>query len=194
MNILDDLGQLARYLRNRLRFGRNRESLRFDLERGVQTAKWTLTYEPSPLGSLREMFDALPIDPAAYTFCDLGCGKGRVLLVAADLPFAHVIGVEVEEALYRTALRNVEPLSERIEVFWLDATQFQLPAGPLVLFLFNPFEGEVLDDILRRMPNEREIWLMYLNPLHGQLVSDAGFQAAAAGGAEPTHWVNYHRV
>jgi SAM-dependent methyltransferase len=33
----------------------------------------------------------------ADTFIDLGCGKGRALLIAARLPYRRVIGVEIDE-------------------------------------------------------------------------------------------------
>src|SRR5580658_10087482 len=33
----------------------------------------------------------------AYTFVDVGAGKGRTLLLAAELPFRRVIGVELNE-------------------------------------------------------------------------------------------------
>lgn len=191
MNLFADLGQLARYVRDRIRHGRAPDSLRFDRERGVETAGWTLTYEPSPLDSLRDIFAALPFDPKHYTFCDLGCGKGRVLLLAAELPFAHIVGVEVEQGLFRTALQNVGTGSSRVEIFWMDASRFPLPAGPLALFLFNPFEGDILGSILARVGSDRPVFVIYLNPVHGGLLNNAGYTVADSGGEDATRWVIY---
>ena len=34
-----------------------------------------------------------------YTFLDIGSGKGRVLMLASDAPFRHIVGVELSPAL-----------------------------------------------------------------------------------------------
>ena len=43
----------------------------------------------------------------AYGFVDVGAGKGRALLLAAELPFRKIIGVELNEELTRIAQKNV---------------------------------------------------------------------------------------
>src|SRR5947209_2929304 len=43
----------------------------------------------------------LPVEE--YTFIDIGCGKGRAVLLATELPFREVIGVELSPALVETA-------------------------------------------------------------------------------------------
>jgi SAM-dependent methyltransferase len=50
--------------------------------------------------------DLLPLD--TYTFIDLGCGKGRALLVASEFPFRAIIGVELSSRLAEIARRNAE--------------------------------------------------------------------------------------
>jgi hypothetical protein len=94
-----------------------------------------------------------PID--AYTFIDLGAGMGRAMLLAADYPFRAVIGVELHPtlariargnlALWRAADRALAPM----RMFCRDATDFPIPAGPCVVFLFNPFGAPVLRRLLR---------------------------------------------
>ena len=44
--------------------------------------------------------------PAERTFVDLGCGKGRVLLVAAQRPFRRVVGIEISDAAGRRGRRR----------------------------------------------------------------------------------------
>ena len=41
------------------------------------------------------------------TFVDVGAGMGRAMLLAAELPFRAVIGVELNPALVRIARRNL---------------------------------------------------------------------------------------
>ncbi len=40
-----------------------------------------------------------------YDFLDLGCGKGRALIVAAEFPFRAITGVELSPALAAIARR-----------------------------------------------------------------------------------------
>jgi SAM-dependent methyltransferase len=42
-----------------------------------------------------------------YALLDLGCGKGRVLLLASDYPFRHITGIELHPGLADVARRNL---------------------------------------------------------------------------------------
>lgn len=80
-----------------------------------------------------------------YTFIDLGCGKGRALLLASRLRFREVIGIELNPQLVAIAQRNARlwqhPGEARspITIQIGDATQPSLPAGPTILFFYNAF-------------------------------------------------------
>jgi SAM-dependent methyltransferase len=94
-----------------------------------------------------------PIDE--FTLVDLGAGMGRALLLAAEYPFRRVVGVEFHPtlarigrrnlALWRTAGRARSPM----RILGGDATEYELPQGPCVVFLFNPFAAAVLRKVLR---------------------------------------------
>ena len=47
------------------------------------------------------------LDLDQYSFIDLGCGKGRTLLVAVQLPFKEVIGVELSPLHCEVAETNI---------------------------------------------------------------------------------------
>src|SRR5262249_45180057 len=86
---------------------------------------------------------AAPLNLRNFTFVDMGPGKGRALLLAAEQPFARVIGVEVLPELHAIAQQNIAAAASRlvchkIESISADARIFQFPDGPLVVFLFNP--------------------------------------------------------
>jgi len=49
-------------------------------------------YQPTEPLLFHEMMGALRIDFNEFTFIDLGSGKGRVLLMAADYPFRRIAG------------------------------------------------------------------------------------------------------
>ena len=98
------------------------------------------------------------IRPAAameeFSFIDLGAGMGRAVLLAAELPFRQVLGVELNPTLARIAQRNltVWRASGRarapMRVVCGDAVEFPLPAGPCLAFLFNPFGAPVMRRLL----------------------------------------------
>jgi SAM-dependent methyltransferase len=123
---------------------------------------------PSILRSLidrwRETLPPAPIEH--YTFIDIGCGKGRGLMVASEFRFRQVVGVELNPSLASIAKQNVAhwisthaadptaaPLTP-IEVVEQDALDYDLPATPTLLFLFHPFEAPVLKQLLRRIETQ----------------------------------------
>jgi SAM-dependent methyltransferase len=90
-----------------------------------------------------------------FTLIDLGAGMGRAMLLAAEYPFRAVIGVEFHPTLARIGRRNLALWRAEgrarapMRMLCRDATEFELPAGPCVVFLFNPFGGLVLRRVLR---------------------------------------------
>src|SRR3954452_4570322 len=111
---------LARSLPARRR-GRAAERA-FDARLGVDTAGIVRLHELSfdsenkDLGSRYEatspdyfdlVMSQLDLGDGDLTFVDLGAGKGRALLMAAQLPFRRLVGVEFSPELTAVADRNV---------------------------------------------------------------------------------------
>jgi Putative methyltransferase len=133
-------------------------------------------YQPTEPCLFQEMMASLPIDFRGFTFVDLGSGKGRTLLMASDYPFRRIIGVEILPELHRAAEENIRAYGSptqrctEIESICADASAFDPPAGPLLLYLFNPLP-EIslrkmfanLERSLRRHP--RTVYVLYCNPL-----------------------------
>ncbi len=116
-----------------------------------------------------------------YTFIDVGAGKGRVLLMASELPFREIIGVELSAKLAATAQRNIdlwqtrERACKRIRAMQGDATEFALPEAPFVVYLFNPFEAAVMTKFLERLQAAAEdgsspIDILYVHPVHSAVL------------------------
>ncbi len=125
------------------------------------TAYWAIS--PS---TLRQAFAALPFDPALYTFVDLGCGKGRALLLAAQHGFRAVLGVELSPALAGIARANTAP-HPNIQVLTQNAAQAALPNGPLLVFLYHPFLPALLRRVLTNLLAQQRaepIYLLFANP------------------------------
>jgi SAM-dependent methyltransferase len=111
----------------------------------------------------------------AYSFVDVGAGKGRALLLAAELPFRKVIGVELSEELSRIAQKNVarwtrvvRPKS-KIRVVQGDAAKFRWPRTPLLVYLYNPFACSLVAQMAESLAAAAAsgsglVDLLYVNP------------------------------
>jgi SAM-dependent methyltransferase len=115
-----------------------------------------------------------------YNFIDLGCGKGRALIVAAQFPFRRVLGVELSPKLVKIARANMTKVRQRypgvsnIEVVEDNAASFLLPTGKIVLFIYHSFSEklitELLENIERGLVRDIEhLFLVYYNPVWGTL-------------------------
>ena len=116
------------------------------------------------------------------TFVDVGAGMGRAVLLAAELPFRQVVGVELHPALVRIARRNLSAWraagrthsSGRIVV--RDAVDFAFPPGPCVAFLFNPFGAVVMRRWLREMMRTFDLRSGELDILYVNNEQEAAFE------------------
>jgi predicted RNA methylase len=121
-----------------------------------------IRYLPSPARVTRWMLDRVDVEARVTTFVDLGCGKGRVLLVAAQRPFRRVVGFEISPELAAIAGANVQyyrpppDLLAPIEIIQADVTAVDLPDGDLLVHLYHPFETSITDAVLRRLEACRE--------------------------------------
>jgi SAM-dependent methyltransferase len=88
------------------------------------------------------------------SFIDVGAGMGRAVLLAAEMPFRQVVGVELNPTLARIARRNlaVWRASGRarapMRMVCRDAVEVPLPEGPCLVFMFNPFGAPVMRRLL----------------------------------------------
>jgi len=106
---------------------------------------------------------------AGLTFCDIGCGKGRVLFAASEYPFSRILGVELFADFARVAEQNLEKWraaggDDRIAIACADATTFIYPVEAAVYYFFNPFPatvfGRVLDQIEASHRGQRTLLLI----------------------------------
>jgi len=113
-------------------------------------------YAPTNPALFRRMVRKSGVDPNNFTFIDLGCGKGRILIAAADYPFKEIIGVEADVALCRVARQNLRQWGEgrsdgRLKVVHTDARKFEWPNGNLFVFMYSPFSGPVFQQVAERL-------------------------------------------
>lgn len=143
-------------------------------------------YEPVSELYFRRMLRAVDLQPHTYAFVDLGSGKGRALLMAAEYPFTRYVGIDFSPELHEIAERNVERYKARtgstqsFELRVGDAAGFEFPPEPVALHLFNPFGEPVLRQVLHRLAaslreSPRSVLVFYKNPQHRRLFDEASF-------------------
>jgi SAM-dependent methyltransferase len=150
---------------------------------------------PSVFASLvRRWAGTLVCEPIEeFSFVDLGAGMGRAVLLAAEMPFRQVIGVELNPTLARIARRNLAiwrrtgRARTTARICCRDAAEFALPAGPCLIFLFNPFAAAVLRRVVggvttgRSSANRRRDFLYVNNEQEGEFENRRGLNRLFLG-------------
>ena len=172
----------------------------FDLRRGIRTRGFVRNelalarlsvggdahyYQPIGLSPLRRLVATSPIEPATTTFLDLGAGRGRAVILAAELGFGRVLGVELDAALAVEGAQNVRRWragrrgsgDQVVDVVQGDAATCPLPKGPLLIALFNSFGPTTLRLLLDRLCVERSgsdepLFFAYINPVHEEMFEE----------------------
>lgn len=128
------------------------------------------------------VFRTLKIGPDDV-FLDIGAGTGRATICASLLPFRRVIGVEIDPEIHEQARRNAESLRSRhrtkITFVRADARSYAIPDDVTVIFMYNPFGGEIFAQVmanifasLDRAP--RRLRLVYSYPKEQQQLERTG--------------------
>ena len=114
-----------------------------------------------------------------YAFVDIGCGKGRALLLASEMPFREAVGLELDGTLAAIAQRNVERWEELgrtrcpVRVACGDATEVELPEGRLLVYFYNPFRAPVLRRLVEHLEARGgPLDIVYLYPEEARVFAD----------------------
>jgi len=130
-------------------------------------------YQPVDPDVFRATLAHINEDLSRFTFVDVGCGKGRALLLAEEYAFRKIVGVDASRKFVRIASRNAARIgSHRITVIRADARAFDFPSGPVVVFMYNPFSAEIMRSVMQRLISHPDtFYIAYVNPLHAESIS-----------------------
>jgi hypothetical protein len=142
-------------------------------------------YRASPCALIKWTLAAINYDLSRLTFVDYGAGKGRVLLLASEHPFAAIGGIEFAEELHDDATMNIAqfPRSRmkcrNVECVLEDASALGPPEGESVHSFFNPFSREVFAEVLHNLvvsyrKRPRRLYLILVEPVATDLVDNSG--------------------
>jgi len=163
---------------------------RYDRVRGIETCELAyisdLDDDPVDFSGffIDELYGALPIrlfnaihrpgnilSRREATYVDIGAGKARMLILAAERGFKKILGIEYVPSLAQTGVRNCEiALKHMNDVTWandvIDGTTMKYPDTNLLVFVNNSFDRPMFDDWLNNLlddlrKNPREMILIY---------------------------------
>lgn len=148
----------------------------------IDSANWVhaSAYIPMDPIDLPKMLAGTGVDVERSVFVDLGCGKGRVVLLAAGMPWKKVVGVEFSRTLADIARKNLTTYTGNrvcrdVEIVTGDAAEYPWPADPLVVFMYHPFDATVMQRVSdalvateRAVP--RRIFVIYWKPVHAEVL------------------------
>ncbi len=129
--------------------------LRLD-EPKLSSAAWDpemVPYQPTPARYVLELIDRADIGPED-AFVDVGSGLGQVPILVSLLTGAGCIGVEAEPDYCTIARRCAERLNlAAVRFVNADARAADFSEGT-VFYLYTPFEGTMLRQVLRKLEAE----------------------------------------
>ena len=152
----------------------------------ISSPNWVhgIGYAPVGADDLSTILAGLNIDHQQFVFGDLGAGKGRAVLVAAQFPFKQSLGIEYSPSLVEVMKNNIASYrnpSQRcfeLEGCLEDATEFELPLHPLLLFFHHPFEEVIFRQVRARTERSlaqhpREVLVIYYDPQCGVVFEES---------------------
>jgi SAM-dependent methyltransferase len=142
-------------------------------------------YQPINYYTAEMLFDQLHLEDVEGDLLDLGCGKGRVFAIGAAYKFKKIIGVEFSEKLHSDAVHTAEKVMNlyndvTVEVLLQDAGTYAIPATVTTIFMFNPFDAVVMENVVERIDESQRLYprpikILYANPVWKKVLESAGF-------------------
>ncbi len=124
------------------------------MEQGVrdhQAEMLIAPYVPTPFSVARRMLSLIDLKPGELLF-DLGCGDGRIVLIAALEFGARAIGVELQERLWLLATSRIERLGieNRVKVLKKNLLDVDLSSADAVTLYLTPIGNQRVEPKLER--------------------------------------------
>jgi predicted RNA methylase len=141
-------------------------------------------YQPTGILAFRRVLREARL-PRHLGFVDYGCGKGRVVLLAAAAGFSSAVGIAFAAELAAIARANASEYRRRkpgiapIQILQMDASAFDPPPELGIFYFYSPFDASVMRRAVDRIVaslerSPREAWLVYHLPRHREAVEATG--------------------
>ncbi len=153
-----------------------------DLDIEVGDKQHASHYQPTHALPLKMLFKKLNFQDEK-NIIDIGCGKGKVMIVASKFGFKEVRGVEISPMLCKISCENLNRYQKKTnqkftwKVTETNALTYQFNDDEDVFFLFNPFNDFILETVIKNIQfslkrRNRKIWIIYNNPVHKKIIEN----------------------
>jgi SAM-dependent methyltransferase len=155
----------------------------------AEDRKHASIYQPVSFIIGEYLLSQLPPAALQAGFLDAGCGKGRAIVMAAQTGFTQLYGFDIAAEMVAVCHQQWQLVKHRYpqaqcRLWQQNAATVQVPDDVGTIFLFNPFDNEVMEPFanqviasLKRRP--RTLYVLYANPQHKLCWLKRGFQSIA---------------
>jgi SAM-dependent methyltransferase len=153
-------------------------------KKGIDLTHSTI-YMPVNYYMLEKMLSEVNQFPNNKSFLDIGCGKGRAMVVAAHYGFNKIRGIDISKKFCEEAKENFDSVKDKFpgvdfKVELQDAFYYKIPIDVTVIFIFNPFDEVIMSGVVENIlisqeKNPRTIYVVYINPLYESLFLENQF-------------------
>ena len=166
------------------------DTIKIDRLRGGEIESENLNhasiYQASNYYLIEKAFEFLNNEKVNSGLLDFGCGRGRILVVAAYYGFKSITGIEFSRLLCTEAEANIEKIAPifpgtDFAIICADAASYKIENYQNCFFFFNPFDEVVLLKVVKNILSSlkdfaRKIFIIYVNPIHKEIFLSAGFE------------------
>lgn len=162
--------------------------------------------QPTPERVAHAALSAVPADRSGI-FVDVGAGSGRMLIMAHELGWRRVVGVEHSGEAIAQTRENIDRYvatagadTSWVELVHQDAAQFDPPEETRTVFLFNPFGRETTESFVRRLEpvagrSHGALRVVYVFPVFGNVFDESpAFELERVGKTGGFPWVVFRAV
>lgn len=146
-----------------------------DVDRGQPGRELYSPYVPTSYQFLETLFDKIPFEEGDH-LVDFGCGKGRVLFMAALNSCKQVTGYEIDEELCEILDENINNFQQKFgkgTIFNIRRDVLKMESDEIrdanKFFFFHPFHLKILIPVIKKIlksieDNPRQISIYFFRP------------------------------
>ncbi len=119
--------------------------------------------------------------PETYSLVDLGCGKGRVVIIGSEFPFKEIIGIELSPDLVKIAQANLNkvvktfPQRPSMRIVEGDILTYLPVEGRVAFFFYHALGRELTSKLVDKIEtalaaNLEHAFFIYCNPVWGSVL------------------------
>lgn len=160
--------------------------LREPSEPDLQLSPEMVAYQPTPVRHILHLITASVLSDEDV-FVDLGSGLGHVPLLVSMLAGVQSLGIEFQPAYVACAQECAESLQLRRVRFLLENVRTADLSSGTVFYLYSPFTGSILTDVLTRLRTEstrRSIKICSLGPCTLRIMTERWLKTCASPDTE----------